>query len=351
MDIKPIEFQKLILQWYAKHGRKKLPWQHPRTSYRVWLSEVMLQQTQVATVIAYFERFIQRFPELKDLAQANIDEVLALWAGLGYYSRARNLHRCAQIILQDYNGEFPTDSETLQKLPGIGRSTAGAILSLSQNKPSAILDGNVKRVLTRIHAIAGYPGDSATQKQLWEIAEHYTPSENVAEYTQAMMDLGAMICTPRQPKCEECPVKKHCLANQQDQQLLYPTRKKRVELPIKSAYFLLLNNSQKQWLLEQRPPVGIWGGLWSLPECPITEDISIWCKKNYFCEIKNIEELPMFRHTFSHFHLDIRPIKANIVKSLPIVQDQPSWEWCELKALNKKGLPAPIKKLFSELNL
>lgn len=303
MQLQTKKIQKVILEWFDKNGRKNLPWQKARTPYRVWVSEIMLQQTQVTTVIPYFERFIKKFPDVKSLANAPEDEVLELWAGLGYYARARNLHKTAKIIQQEYKGTFPNDLLLLQELPGIGRSTAGAIFSLGMNQPAAILDGNVKRVFTRLHAIDGYPNASKTLKQLWQIAEDYLPNERAADYTQAMMDLGALLCTPTQPNCKSCPVQKYCLAHAQDKTTDYPTPKPTKSLPVRSSHFLILVNNQQEILLEKRPPAGIWGGLWSLPECgsnlsspheakrdaefsSISKNVlKTWCRKNYACEI------------------------------------------------------------------
>lgn len=349
MATKPALFQKLVLNWFAEHGRKSLPWQKPKSAYRVWLSEIMLQQTQVSTVIPYFQRFIKQFPTLQSLANAHIDEILKLWAGLGYYARARNLHRTAQIIQTQYHGKFPTDLETLQTLPGIGRSTAGAILALSMNQPAAILDGNVKRVLTRFHAVDGWPGETKVHQQLWVIAENYTPQIQVAEYTQAMMDLGAMICTRNKPKCNVCPLQKHCQAYQQGNMTDYPNKKSNKPLPIRSVHLLVLQNNKGEILLEKRPPVGIWGGLWSLPECSIDADIKSWCKTQHHCEISQLKHQPSFRHTFSHFHLDITPVVAKIKNWQPPLMESQAIAWHNPQQLETKGLAAPVKKLLANI--
>jgi len=259
------QFQNRLLTWFDQHGRKHLPWQQNKTAYRVWISEIMLQQTQVNTVIPYYQRFMQRFPDLSSLAQAEPDEVLHLWAGLGYYSRARNLHRAAQLIMQNHQGEFPASLAILQKLPGIGQSTAGAILALAFNQPAAILDGNVKRVLARFHGITDFINEKSVENRLWELAAHYTPKKCVADYTQAMMDLGATLCIRGKPACERCPLSEDCLARQQNIAALLPRKKAARELAVRTATFVVFK-MQASILLHKRPDKGIWGGLWSLPE-------------------------------------------------------------------------------------
>ncbi|GAM67417.1 A/G-specific adenine glycosylase [Vibrio sp. JCM 19236] len=251
-------FAQQILTWYHQYGRKHLPWQQNKTAYKVWLSEIMLQQTQVATVIPYFERFLEEFPDIVSLADADIDQVLHLWTGLGYYARARNLHKAAQMVRDEHNGEFPTEFEDVLALPGVGRSTAGAILSSVYNQPHAILDGNVKRVLARANAIEGWPGKKTVENQLWEIAEQHTPSTEVEHYNQAMMDMGAMLCTRSKPKCTLCPVEKLCVANKQSNPLDYPGKKPKKEKPTKQTTFLIFHCKGQVWL-EKRPPAGIWG--------------------------------------------------------------------------------------------
>ena len=349
MPLTPQQFSKRILTWFDKFGRKNLPWQKPNTPYRVWVSEIMLQQTQVTTVIPYFERFIKRFPDLKTLAQANIDDVLAHWAGLGYYARARNLHRTAQLIMQEHKGKFPQTVEALQNLPGIGRSTAGAILALSMQIRAPILDGNVKRVLARFYAITGWPGNLEVAKQLWDLAEHYTPKQKVAEYTQAMMDLGATICTRAKPQCLSCPLHIHCSAYSAGQPTAYPTAKPAKQLPVKTIHMLLLSNQQGEILMIKRPPVGIWGGLWSLPECPVNENISQWCQQHYACQIAQPESWPGLRHTFSHFHLDILPVIVAVTQWQPPMMESDNIVWYNLAQINTKGVAAPVKQLLTQL--
>lgn len=348
MKIKQQQFTQKVLKWFDQHGRKNLPWQQQISPYRVWISEIMLQQTQVQTVIPYFNRFIKRFPTIASLAKAHEDEVLHLWTGLGYYARARNLHKTAKIIHQQFKDKFPTDLNTVQSLPGIGRSTAGAILSLSMQISAPILDGNVKRVLTRTHAIQGYPGIAEVAEQLWEIAEIYTPTKRVAEYNQAMMDIGAIICTRSQPQCQKCPLQKICLAYQHNQISEFPGKKTNKPIPIKSQQLLILCNEAGDVLLEKRPQKGIWGGLWSLPECPAHENIKSWCLQNYRCRVDHVKPWPQFRHTFTHFHLDIMPILIPI-KSKALNKPIDNLIWYNVKQPDARGLAAPIKKILNQV--
>lgn len=345
------QFQQRILDWFKEHGRKNLPWQKIKSPYCTWLSEIMCQQTQVTTVIPYFQRFIQRFPTIYSLAQANSDEVLSLWSGLGYYARARNLHRSAQIIAKEYAGKFPQELTQLQNLPGIGRSTAGAILALGFNKPASILDGNVKRVLTRFHAIAGWPGLTTINNKLWSLAENYTPTKQIGDYTQAMMDLGALICTRTHAKCLKCPLQTHCLAYHQGNPHHFPSTKPRQQLPKRSINLLLLINKQNEILLEKRPPMGIWGGLWSLPECAMTENAMDFCKKYYHCITEKPIQHATFKHTFSHFQLEITPLVLTVKKWTPPLMESEHIVWYNNQQLANKGLAAPVKKLLSNILL
>jgi A/G-specific adenine glycosylase len=347
----PKKFQQCVLAWFARHGRKNLPWQQNKSPYSIWLSEIMLQQTQVVTVIPYFKHFIERFPTLSSLAHTELDEVLSFWSGLGYYARGRHLHRCAQIIAKEYAGSFPQDLKQLQKLPGIGRSTAGAILSLGFNQPAPILDGNVKRVLTRLHGISGWPGSSAIKQKLWFLAEYYTPKQqNAASYTQAMMDLGALICTRKQAKCDQCPLKTYCLAYTTANPEHFPSPKPAKKLPVRHLQMLLLLNKQQEILLEKRPPTGIWGGLWSLPECSWDENPKLFCKKYYYCETEKSYPQTRIRHTFSHFHLEIQPILLWVKKWQPPLMDSNRIVWYNVEKLHAKGLAAPVKKLIKQLH-
>lgn len=341
-------FQKLILGWFDRHGRKNLPWQQNKTPYRVWVSEIMLQQTQVTTVIDYFHRFMQRFADIYSLASAEIDEVLHLWTGLGYYTRARNLHRTAQIICQNYAGEFPADQTALEELPGIGRSTAGAILAIGFQKSAAILDGNVKRVLTRLHAIQEWPGDKKVTDTLWQIAENLTPTHRIADYTQALMDMGATLCTRSKPLCRECPLQKHCQAYAQDKVGMLPKAKPRKTLPIKQSTFLMLQKNNTV-LLEKRPPFGIWGGLWSLPEitgCVSSAEIKQFCRQRFGLVVDKIQTAPSFRHTFSHFHLEIFLVTISFKKNTQKVLEAGQQIWYNMLRPEAIGLPQPVKLLL-----
>ena len=343
------QFSSAVLEWFDQHGRHDLPWQEQKTAYFTWLSEIMLQQTQVTTVIPYFERFRERFPRVEDLADAGQDEVLHLWTGLGYYARARNLHKTAGIIASDVGGHFPETVEELEQLPGIGRSTAGAILSISTGKRAAILDGNVKRVLARYYALEGWPGTTANIKTLWQYAEQNTPHERVADYTQAMMDMGATLCTRSKPACLLCPVHKGCQAFQQGRTDQLPEPRPKKILPEKQTLMLMIENQEGQVLLYQRPPTGLWGGLWSLPETSDLRDAI--AETGIAIDIDSAEPLAPVRHTFSHFHLDITPVKVKLLDKDPTnrVMEQHATLWYNLAQPQKVGLAAPVKKLLGKL--
>ena len=340
-------FAKAVLSWFDKHGRKHLPWQQKITPYRVWLSEIMLQQTQVTTVIPYFEAFTGRFPTVKSLAEAPIDDVLHLWTGLGYYARARNLHRCAQTIVRDYKGVFPDTVEALAELPGIGRSTAGAIVSIAFQKRAAILDGNVKRVLARYHAVEGWPGQTDVLNQLWEIAETYTPKARPQDYTQAMMDMGAILCSRSKPRCEVCPLREGCVAYAQGNPHAYPGKKPKKALPEKSVQLIMLRNPAGNILLEQRPAQGIWGGLWSFPELALEKSADAFAEDSYG-KVASVETWDSYRHTFSHYHLDITPVLVQLNKVRTQVAEK-SHYWYDLQKPEAVGLAAPVKKLLQKL--
>lgn len=342
-------FSYAVLDWFDQHGRKNLPWQQNISPYRVWVSEIMLQQTQVSTVIPYFERFMQSFPDVAALAQAKEDEVLHLWTGLGYYARARNLHKTAQIIHQKYNNEFPATPEGLEDLPGIGLSTAGAVLSLSMQQRAPILDGNVKRVLSRFKAIAGWSGQSKTLKELWKLAEQLTPQQRCADYTQAMMDLGATLCTRSRPQCSSCPLQQHCIAHQTDSVKNYPQSKPRKQIPTRDAFFIVLHNDAGEVLLEKRPAQGIWGGLWSLPQHEEQAQLIEQLEQKLQTQIQTTESLPVIRHTFSHFHLNIHPVMASVSNLPAQVMANDLQAWYHPKQLSGIGLAAPIKTLLSKL--
>lgn len=343
-------FNAKILQWYQQHGRKDLPWQRRPNGYRVWVSEIMLQQTQVSTVIEYYQRFMQQLPTVTALANAATDNVLHLWSGLGYYARARNLHKTAMIIQQRFQGRFPRDIETLQQLPGIGRSTAGAIVSLAFNQPATLLDGNVKRVLSRHFTVNGEPGKSATLKQLWQIAETLTPNTNNRAYNQAMMDLGAMLCTRSKPQCHHCPVHDSCLARQTDSVHRYPNKKSQLKPnPTKQCYFLLIRDQYNRVLLCKRPAVGLWGGLWCFPDCALdTRSIAQYLQSTHGIAAKEAKKLPIFDHQFSHFKLIIHPLQLEL-KSVLAVQDNATYHWHTLDAPLPGGIPVPVAKLLNQL--
>ena len=348
-DFTPNDFAAALIDWFDRHGRHDLPWQLAPTPYRVWVSEIMLQQTQVSVVIPYFERFIARFPSVLELADAPIDAVLAHWSGLGYYARARNLHRAAGLIRDQYRGTFPTDLAQVQALPGIGRSTAGAILSLAAHQPHPILDGNVKRVLARCFAIDGWPGRSEVLSALWACAERLTPRERVGDYNQGMMDLGATVCTRSKPACERCPVATGCLARLQGRQREFPASRPRKPLPERDILMLVAINPAGEILLERRPPTGIWGGLWSLPETAAGSDPTDWCLTRFGSVPLGVEMLPTRRHTFSHFRLGIRVAAMRIDGSSQSIAGHDDRRWLNRADLPAFGLPTPVKDILDAL--
>ncbi len=329
-----------MLAYYDHFGRKNLPWQQHKTAYRVWVSEIMLQQTQVKTVMPYYDKFMISFPNITSLAIANIDDVLLHWAGLGYYSRARNLHKCAKQVVEQFDGKFPRTLEAIIELPGIGESTGGAILSLAFDLPEAILDGNVKRVLARVFLIEGWYGTSSTSKALWQICRKYTPNKRTADFNQSMMDLGASLCSRTNPQCDCCPLSINCLANRQGKTSEFPHKKPKKQLETRETLMTLSVNDKNQVQLLKRPPVGIWGGLWSLPE---VINSSIEFKK------PNLAVIDEFKHTFSHFHLQIKVIKPN---SATQVQDNSGLAWHNVNSISQLALPTPIKKfLYKHFNI
>ncbi|NQV69849.1 MAG: A/G-specific adenine glycosylase [Pseudohongiella sp.] len=349
----PTLFNNRVLKWFDQHGRHDLPWQIEPSPFRVWVSEIMLQQTQVNTVIPYYQRFMQRFPTVEALAEAETDQVLHLWTGLGYYARARNLHKTAQLIASQYKGEFPHSVEQLKQLPGIGQSTAGAIAALSMHIKAPILDGNVKRVLTRFHAIEGWPEQSKVKSQLWILAEALLPKHQIAKYTQAMMDLGATVCTRSKPRCSDCPLHRDCEAFKQDLIASIPGKKASKTLPVKSVTLFILQNEAGEILLEKRPPSGIWGSLWSLPEGLPTGSNETEAAGSSHLPVRVKGEKPVeldkIRHTFSHFHLDITPMHLGFASNSNAVMDSQSWLWYPLDHSLEVGLAAPVKKLLSQL--
>ncbi|MEW5248692.1 A/G-specific adenine glycosylase [Microbulbifer discodermiae] len=350
----PEQFQHRVLTWFDQHGRKDLPWQQDLNPYRVWVSEIMLQQTQVSAVIPYFERFMGSFPTLGDLAAAPLDRVLAHWSGLGYYARARNLHKCAQVVVSTHGGALPESLEDLIALPGIGRSTAGAIASISMGLRAPILDGNVKRLLARLHRVAGWPGQTAVARELWQLAEQYTPATRGGDYTQAMMDLGATLCTRSNPRCGDCPLATHCQAHRHGDPQEFPGKKPRREKPVRSTIMLLLEHSGALFL-QQRPPQGIWGGLWTPPQLDGggEDEVRQWLGAQGL-KIARLHPLPELRHTFTHFHLDISPLWVKLA-SVPAQVAEHSGSWYKLRQLNRPraaqelGLPAPVVGLVRQL--
>ena len=343
------DFAETLLAWHARHGRHDLPWQHPRTPYRVWVSEIMLQQTQVKTVIPYFNAFMQRFPTLRALAEASEAAVMQHWAGLGYYARARNLHRAAQRCLAAYGGELPDDFETLLALPGIGRSTAGAILSQAHGRRHAILDGNVKRVLARFFAIDGDPASAAVSARLWRTAESLLPATRMADYTQALMDLGATLCTRAKPGCGICPLAPQCRAQRDGTVSLYPERKARKPVPEREIHMLVLQRKDGTVLLERRPGSGIWGGLYSLPEAADETEARLLAMRLAGGASGNPDYLPPFTHVFSHFRLNIHGLHWRGCVPKAAITDNEALCWLAPHEWPSIGLPAPIKTLLQDL--
>ncbi|HEY5622594.1 MAG TPA: A/G-specific adenine glycosylase [Gammaproteobacteria bacterium] len=342
-------FAHALLAWYDAYGRHDLPWQRDTTPYSIWISEIMLQQTQVAVVIAYFERFMSAFPEVGALARAPRDEVLAHWSGLGYYARARNLHDAARIVAADFGGELPGDLDALVALPGIGRSTAGAILALGFGKHAVILDGNVKRVLARHRAVEGWPGRTAVAKELWALAEVLTPAERVADYTQAIMDLGATVCTRSSPGCGECPVRDDCEARIAGTQSEFPGRKPRGHRRRKKVAVLLVRDGDNRVLLERRPETGIWGGLYSLPELQDATAAESWCFERLGAKVASSQILAPIEHSFTHFDLRMEPLVVDLDEAASGVMDGGEWLWYKPQEEFGVGVAAPIATLLSSL--
>lgn len=335
-----------LLAWFDSAGRKNLPWQHDPTPYRVWVSEIMLQQTQVATVIPFYERFMARFPDVHALAAASIDEVLHLWTGLGYYARARNLHRAANVIVATYNGHFPQTLEEVQALPGIGRSTAGAILALSRGLRHPILDGNVKRVLARYFAVEGFPGDKQVEARLWALVEACTPTERVGHYTQAIMDLGAMICVRSRPLCVACPLRGECVAYREGRQAQLPTPRPKKARPHRVAYTLLLVRDDGAVWLEQRPPSGIWGGLWTFPQFEseaAARDYAV--RVGAAADSASARPLPPYTHAFTHFDLTLHPLIVRGAAVRSAVANSAAL-WYDQRAPERIGLAKPVVDLL-----
>ncbi len=343
------ELAKRLLAWFDVHGRRNLPWQRERTPYSVWVAEIMLQQTQVATVVAYYERFMRRFPTISSLAAAPLDEVLALWSGLGYYARARNLHRAAVIVAERCGGRLPETFDELVSLPGIGRSTAGAVLAQSRGMRLPILDGNAKRVLARVHAVDGWPGDPRVARDLWAHAERHTPNHRVADYTQAIMDLGATLCTRVRPGCTRCPLVSGCLAYAEGSHERLPApRPKRVR-PTRRVSVLVVQAPDGRVLLERRPPSGVWGGLYSLPELDESRTASEWCAAELGAEVLLERPLETIAHAFTHFDLDLEPLLVKITPPGAGVADRDHRRWWQPGEALTVGVPAPIAALGAAL--
>jgi len=368
----PRDFARRVIDWQAEYGRHGLPWQQaadaPRDPYRVWLSEIMLQQTQVATVIPYYHRFLARFPTLAALAAAPLGDVLEHWAGLGYYARARNLHRCAQTLVADHGGAFPREAERIAELPGIGRSTAAAIAAFGFGERAAILDGNVKRVFARCFGIEGFTGTPAVEKRLWALAEALLPASGVEAYTQGLMDLGATICTRGKPRCGDCPLGADCLARRDYRQDQLPTPRPKKTVPERQTTLLILDDGNSV-LLERRPPTGIWGGLLAPPECAGTasaEEIARAAEalaRRHGCRLQAVEALPPLTHSFTHFRLHIAPQRCRVEHS-GLQVTEAGWEWVEWVNWSDEGasdsanaggcstvataaLPAPVRRLLN----
>jgi A/G-specific adenine glycosylase len=342
-------FAERLLGWYDHHGRRDLPWQHPRDPYRIWVAEIMLQQTQVATVIPYFERFTTRFPDVATLAAARLDEVLHLWTGLGYYARARNLHAAAQRICAVHGGAFPRRLDTVASLPGIGRSTAGAILAFAYRQRHAILDGNVKRVLARHRRVAGWPGHRAVEKELWTVAETLTPRTRVRDYNQAIMDLGATGCRRVRPRCDDCPLAGDCLANEHGDPHRYPGRAPKRERPRRAVQMIMIRRGAHEVLLERRPPAGIWGGLWGFPECADSEDVARHVDARHGLRVVPQAPWPALDHGFTHFDLRITPVPARLLGNGARIMERDDAVWYNLAEPDARGLAAPVKRLLDKL--
>ncbi len=342
-------FSTQLLDWFDLHGRKDLPWQQTPSPYQVWLSEIMLQQTQVSTVIPYYQRFTQRFPTVDDLANADVDDVLSLWTGLGYYARARNLHKAAKLIVEQHASKLPQNLEALIDLPGIGRSTAGAIMTLGYHQNFPILDGNVKRVLTRYFAIEGWPSKKDIENKLWQEAERLLPETRIANYIQAQMDLGATLCTRSKPRCLDCPLQSDCLAYQQGEPTKYPTPKPKKTTPTKSTNWIIALNKDQQVLLTKRPDNGIWGGLWTFPEVTEASAISQHCHDKLFITSHAIKPMDSIHHVFSHFKLNIHPYLIDAEQQTNQLSENNNHNWYKITDALNLGLPAPVKTVLTLL--
>jgi A/G-specific adenine glycosylase len=338
-----------LLAWFDRHGRHDLPWQVAPTPYSVWVSEIMLQQTQVATVVPYYERFMRQFPTIESLASADLDRVLRLWSGLGYYARARNLHRAARIVVERFDGALPATIEDLTTLPGIGRSTAGAILALAHGARAPILDGNVKRVLARYHSVEGWPGAPEVQRELWSHAEAHTPVDRVAAYTQAIMDLGATLCTRARPACTVCPLAATCAACRNGTQLRIPAPRPKRARPMRRVVALVVQDPHGRVLLVRRAARGVWGGLYSLPELDDAESARDWCLRELGARVAATRRFATIEHAFTHFDLALEPLSLELEDSPATVMDRDDRVWYNPIEEVSVGVPAPIATLLESL--
>jgi A/G-specific adenine glycosylase len=343
------DFATRLLAWFDQSGRHDLPWQHPRTPYRVWLAEIMLQQTQVRTAIPYYTRFLDALPTLPDLAAATHDQVMALWSGLGYYARARNLHAAARLCVELHGGELPDDFARLSDLPGIGRSTAAAILAQAHGQRHAILDGNVKRVLARYHGVRGFTGSSAVERQLWALAESHLPATRLADYTQAIMDLGATLCTRSDPACVLCPMRDDCIARIEGLTATLPESRPGKPLPTRCCVLLIARDERGRFLLARRPPTGVWAGLWSVPETPEHDSARRWTALHLDVDFDHADAHPEFEHVFSHYRLRAEPLLWRDARPSARIGDNPDLRWVAASELPSTGLPAPIRTLLHSL--
>lgn len=341
-------FSEHLIAWQRDAGRHDLPWQNTRDPYRIWLSEIMLQQTQVSAAIPYYQRFVARFPDLASLARADQDGVLSLWSGLGYYARARNLHRAARQVFDLHSGVFPRRFESIEALPGVGRSTAGAIAVFAFGDRRPILDGNVKRVLARSFGIEGYPGDKRVQDVLWRLAESLLPESGLEAYTQGLMDLGAGVCTRAQPQCDACPLAARCVARNEGRVGVLPAPRPRKALPLRATSMLVLRHGALV-LLERRPSAGIWGGLWSLPEIDPAAQVEQACAERYGVQIGRVSALPVVHHGFTHFRLDITPVQIDVTRVSPRAE-APGRVWLTVGDAIGAAIPGPVRAILRQLD-
>lgn len=360
------QFAEQLLTWWDEHGRRDLPWQQNPTAYRVWVSEIMLQQTQVSTAERYYDRFMHAFPDIATLSQSSQDDVLHHWSGLGYYSRARNLHRAAQLVVERHAGTMPNILNELTALPGIGRSTAGAILSLAFDQRQPILDGNAKRVLARVFAVEGWAGSTANLKKLWEFAERCTPQDRVANYTQAIMDLGATLCKRTKPACTDCPLQIQCAAFSAGLTATIPAPKPKKARPTRSAVLVMAVSRSGEILLEKRPPTGVWGGLWSFPEVDSIEAVDEWCVNRLGTEPASKRAWPDVSHSFSHFEFAMTPVAVTLAAEDEAnqeandcsgvrshaggIMEADRWLWYNTRSPAGIGLAAPVARLLKQLD-